>query len=103
MALAWAAPWAYLVRCSGSGGSAMPTMLGKGVYDYREAALLTGLKQGRVREWFRVRPVKARRPPVFRSDYEPVDGNYAISFLDLIDVFVAGQLREHGVSLQTLR
>src|SRR5207245_2653193 len=26
-----------------------------------------------------------------------------ISFLDLIDVFVAGQLREHGVTLQTLR
>lgn len=32
-----------------------------------------------------------------------MDGSRAISFLDLVDVFVAGQLREHGVSLQTVR
>jgi uncharacterized protein (DUF433 family) len=78
-------------------------MLGKGVYGFHEAAFLTGLKEERVREWFRKRPSGARRRPIFQSDYEPVDGDRAISFLDLIDVFVAGQLREHGVSLQTLR
>lgn len=81
----------------------MGTMLGNGVYGYREAARLTGLKPACVREWFRSRPGDAKRPPVFSSDYKPVDGGRAISFLDLIDVFVAGQLREHGVSLQTLR
>lgn len=81
----------------------MVTMLGNGVYGYREAARLTGLKRECVREWFRTRSADAKRYPVFLSDYESLDGGRAISFLDLIDVFVAGQLREHGVSLQTLR
>lgn len=81
----------------------MGTILGNGVYAYSEAARLTGLKWACIREWFRTRSDDAKSQPVFRSDYEPVDGDRAISFLDLIDVFVAGQLREHGVSLQTLR
>ena len=41
--------------------------------------------------------------PVFRSDYPAVGGDRAISFHDLIELFVAGQLRDRGVSLQTLR
>ncbi len=32
-----------------------------------------------------------------------MDGDYAISFHDLIEVYVAGQLRDHGVALQTVR
>ena len=74
----------------------MTALLGNGVYTFREAARLTGLKPSRVREWF-------RRKPIFHSDYEPVDGDIAISFHDLVDVFVAGQLREHGVTMQTVR
>lgn len=81
----------------------MGVMLGNGVYGYREASRLTGLKKERIREWFRIRSAAPQRRPVFCSDYEPVDRDRAISFFDLIDVFVAGQLREHGVSLQTLR
>src|SRR5207245_10786935 len=78
-------------------------MLGQGVYSVAEAARLTGLKPARIREWFRGRTRRHSRKPVFLGDYEPVDGDFAISFLDLIDVFVAGQLREHGVLLRTLR
>jgi uncharacterized protein (DUF433 family) len=81
----------------------MPVELGHGFYNLAEASKLTGLKPSRVREWFRGRLSQPHRTPVFRSEYEPVDGDYAISFLDLIELFVAGQLREHGVSLQTLR
>ena len=81
----------------------METVLGLGVYGFGEAARLTGLKRGRVREWFRGRNTGGTQGPLFLGDFEPVDGEYALSFLDLIDVFVAGQLREHGVSLQTLR
>lgn len=81
----------------------MGTMLGNGVYGYHEAARLTGLKRERVREWFRIRDDQKKHRPIFLSDYESVEGDRAISFFDLIDVFVAGQLREHGVSLQTLR
>lgn len=74
----------------------MVAKLGNGVYTFTEAARLTGLSTTRVREWF-------RRRPVSHGDYAPVDGDLAISFLDLIDVFVAGQLREHGVSMPTVR
>jgi len=81
----------------------MRTMLGNGVYGYREAARLTRVKRACIREWFRIRAARAKWLSVFRSDYKPVERDHAISFLDLIDVFVTGQLREHGVSLQTLR
>jgi uncharacterized protein (DUF433 family) len=81
----------------------MVSVLGNGVYGYSEAAMLTQLAPDRVREWFRNRPTGSKRTPIFRGDYEPIEGDRAISFLDLIDVFVAGQLRSHGVSLQTLR
>lgn len=76
---------------------------GQGVYTFTEAARLTALKPARVREWFRGRAQGEVRRPVFSSDYEPVGGDHAISFLDLVDVYVAGQLREHGVSLRTVR
>jgi uncharacterized protein (DUF433 family) len=78
-------------------------ILGHGIYSLPEAARLTGLKPKRVREWFLGRPRDEARKPVFRSDYQSVGGDRAISFHDLIELFVAGQLRERGVSLQTLR
>ena len=78
-------------------------ILGHGVYSLPEAARLTRLKPQRVREWFQGPASGPARRPVFLSDYPPVDGDRAISFHDLIELFVAGQLRDHGVSLQTLR
>jgi uncharacterized protein (DUF433 family) len=77
-------------------------VLGRGVYTFKEAARYTTLKESRVREWFRHRP-DVGRDAVFVSDYEPVEGDHAVSFYDLIDVYVAGHLRDHGVSLQTIR
>ena len=74
----------------------MTAILGRGVYSFAEAARLTGLPHVRVLEWF-------RRKPVFNGDFSSVKGDFAISFYDLIDLYVAGQLREHGVSLQTVR
>jgi uncharacterized protein (DUF433 family) len=79
------------------------SVLGNGIYTFPEAARLTQLRPGRVREWFRGRSSGHDRSPVFSGDYPPVDGDCAISFYDLVDVFVAGQMREYGVSLQTLR
>jgi uncharacterized protein (DUF433 family) len=78
-------------------------ILGHGVYSLPEAARLTGLNRQRVREWFQGRPNEEARKPVFRGDYQSIGGDRAISFYDLIELFVAGQLREHGVSLQSLR
>ena len=78
-------------------------ILGRGVYNLPEAAKLTGLCAQRAREWFLGRPGEASRKAVFRSDYQSVRGDQAVSFHDLIELYVAGQLREHGVSLQSLR
>jgi uncharacterized protein (DUF433 family) len=77
-------------------------LIGQGVYGISEAARLTGLKPSRVREWFRGRPPRGTKP-VFHSDYPPVGGDFAVSFHDLVEVYVSGRLRDHGVSLQTLR
>jgi uncharacterized protein (DUF433 family) len=78
-------------------------ILGHGVYDISEAARFTGLRQARVREWFRERVSHPISRPVFRSDYAGVGEGHSISFLELVEVFVAGQLREHGVSLRSIR
>ena len=77
-------------------------LLGNGVYSFSEAARLTGLRNSRVREWFRGRPSESHRA-VFRSDYEGLTDENLISFMDLIEVFIAGQLREFRVSLQIVR
>lgn len=77
--------------------------LGLGLYDLQEAARLTRLDPKRVRRWFVSPPSEKNRRPVLTSDYSRVQEDTAISFLNLVDVFVFGNLREHGVSLQTLR
>jgi uncharacterized protein (DUF433 family) len=79
----------------------MRIILGHGVYNIPEASKLTRLRPQRVREWFTGRT--AARKPIFKSDYHAVRGDQVISFLDLVELFVAGQLRDHGVSLQALR
>ena len=81
--------------------SSVPNILGRGVYTFADAARLTGLSRTRVREWFVGSGTDRGR--LFSPDYPPEGTAHAISFLDLIDVFVAGQLREHGVSLPTVR
>lgn len=77
--------------------------LGEGVYHLAEAARYTQLHPARVRSWFVPRSDGTRKHPVFHSDYAKVGTDRAISFLDLIDVLVAGQLRELGVSMPTVR
>jgi uncharacterized protein (DUF433 family) len=78
-------------------------ILGNGVYDLAEAAKLTGLRRARVKEWFLGRDAGPDVKPVFRSDHDAINGDLAISFLDLVELFIAGQLRKHGVSLQCIR
>jgi uncharacterized protein (DUF433 family) len=79
--------------------------LGRGVYSLSEAARLTDLRTGRVRDWFRTAENKRGVGGVFKSDYPSVGDDRAISFLDLIEVYIAGRLREASppVSLQHIR
>jgi len=78
--------------------------IGHGIYTFGEAGHLTGLSSRRVRSWFEDRAVAGgssrTRRRVFRSDYGP---GRLISFLDLIEVLVAGHMRELGISLIAVR
>ena len=69
-------------------------MLGQGVYTLAEVSRLTDLHPNRVRAWFKQRSDRSGRGPVFESDYQPIGGDYAVSFLDLIDVLVVGAFRD---------
>lgn len=69
-------------------------MLGQGAYILAEVSRLTQIHPSRVRWWFKHRPDHAGRGPIFDSDYPSAGGDYAVSFLDLIDVLVAGQFRD---------
>ena len=62
--------------------------IGHGVYSLTEAASFTHLRRDRVGEWFQGRSGAPNPRPVFRSDYEVVDGVHSISFLDLVEVFI---------------
>jgi uncharacterized protein (DUF433 family) len=75
--------------------------IGKGLYGFSEAARLTGLPSARLRSWFFSQ--SDFRKPVLTPDYQPVQGSYAISFLDLIDARVASALKETGLSTQKVR
>lgn len=79
------------------------SFLGTGVYGFTEAGRLTHVNPQTVRAWFRGR-YRAKMPVgrgrVFQSQYESAA---VISFLDLIEVLVAGQLRLAGVPLSAIR
>jgi uncharacterized protein (DUF433 family) len=79
-------------------------VIGKGVYNISEASRLTRLRPQRVREWFRGRESASRIiEPAFESDYPVCEGEYAISFLDLIELNIGGKLREANVPLPHIR
>ncbi len=79
-------------------------MLGQGLYTVAEVSRLTDLHPNRVRSWFKQRSDGSGYGPVFESDYQPADGDYAVSFYDLIDVLVAGAFRDQfHVPMQVVR
>lgn len=79
-------------------------MLGQGVYKLAEVSKLTGMYPGRVSYWFKKTPENIRHGPIFQSDYSPIGGDYAVSFLDLIDVLVASQFRDqYKVPMRVVR
>lgn len=76
-------------------------MLGEGVYTLSEVARFTQIHPCRAWSWFKG---SAGHGHIFRSDYKPIDGDYAVSFSDLIDVLVASQFRDiHHVSMRIVR
>ncbi|MCG8512389.1 MAG: hypothetical protein MI741_24490 [Rhodospirillales bacterium] len=77
-------------------------MLGRGAYRVAEAAAYTRTPYSTAYAWFRGRS-KSENPPVFCSDLPKVDGDFAVSFLDMVDLLVVTRFRKAGVSLRTIR
>jgi uncharacterized protein (DUF433 family) len=78
-------------------------MIGNGFYPLSEAARYAGLPSATVRSWFKMRSDGQGHGPLFRSDFDPINGNYAISFLNLIEIYVARFFRSEGVKPPILR
>lgn len=78
-------------------------MLGQGAYRLSDVARYARLPASTVRAWFKERSDSAGRGPIFRADYDPVDDDYAVSFLDLVDAYVARFFRQEGVSPGIIR
>jgi uncharacterized protein (DUF433 family) len=78
-------------------------ILGKGVYDIKEAARITGLDRAKIRRWFRGTGGKRPTSAIFTSDYADVSEGIALSFHDLIELNIGGQFRDRGFSFQYLR
>jgi uncharacterized protein (DUF433 family) len=71
-------------------------LLGSGIYSIAEAARYARLSKGTVRRWFR------GPGALFRMDHDGIDG-FCLSFRNLVELVVAGQLRAVGVPLDKIR
>lgn len=82
--------------------SSESTVLGVGMYPLADVARYCDLNIRRVKTWFVPRSDTVLQP-VFRPTFWKRDGNYTVSFLDLIDAWIAGRLRSEGVTMRTVR
>jgi uncharacterized protein (DUF433 family) len=78
-------------------------VLGHGAYSLSEVARYAEMSPSTIREWFRGRSDGAGRGPVLASDYAAIGKDYAVSFLDLVDAYVAARFREAGVRMSIVR
>jgi uncharacterized protein (DUF433 family) len=78
-------------------------MLELGIYPLADVARFTELPPATVRSWFKPRPDGKGCGPVFDSDFDAVDGDYAVSFLNLIDTYIASFFRLHNVKPEVIR
>jgi uncharacterized protein (DUF433 family) len=78
-------------------------VLGKGVYTLSEVSRYADLPVATLRSWFKPRSDSRGHGPIFRSDYASIDGDYAVSFLNLIEAYVARFFRKEGVQPPVIR
>lgn len=78
-------------------------MLDRGVYTLAEAAKYTGVNPMTLRAWFLPRSDQRGRGPIFQSDYARIDDDFAISFLNLIEAYVASFFRRNKVKHSYIR
>ena len=66
-----------------------------------ETARYAGVPTATIRSWFM--PRAAGASPLFPLGFGSIDGKHVVSFVGLIEAYVAGHLRSAGVKLPTLR
>jgi uncharacterized protein (DUF433 family) len=77
--------------------------LNQGVYTLAEAAQYTHVPVSTLSSWFRQRPDKKGRGPIFKSDWIQAGGDFALSFFNLIEAYVASFLKNHGAKPNDIR
>src|SRR5687768_9257582 len=78
-------------------------MIDEGVYILAEVTQYTGVKPTTLRHWFMRRPDGRGRGPIFRSDYERVGNDFALSFLNLIEAYVASVFKAREIKPAFIR
>ena len=77
--------------------------LAAGFYTVPEAARLIEFGDARrIYGWLRGYP-RSTMGPLLRRDYQPIEGDEELSFLDLMEVRAIEHFRESGVRAKTLR
>jgi hypothetical protein len=84
------------------------TLIGTGIYSVAEAARLSGVSSACIRRWLRgysydTSAGQRDAAPVFSGSYSLIDGEMALSFLDLIEVRVVHALRARKISWKLIR
>jgi len=82
--------------------------VGIGLYTSTEAARLAGVTPQRVVRWLRgyqyaYRGEARQSPPVWNGQIEPLEGSYALGFLDLMELRFVKAFLDFNLSLQTVR
>ena len=77
-------------------------LLDVGIFSVSEAAALLQVKPQRVRGWaFGYANTKGE--PILKNDFGPIDGRYAVSFANLIEMDVIRRFANVGVSVKSMR
>ena len=82
--------------------------IGKGIYSIQDASRLLKVSPVNIRRWIlgyssQKGEGRIQHPPVLSHDFLPIDGNQALSFLDLLQIRFVAAFRDYGVSLQEIR
>lgn len=77
--------------------------LSAGVFSISDVSRYTALPISTVRSWFRGRADGQGRGQLLDSDFGVVRERYVVSFLDLVDMLVAGRFRVLRVSMASVR
>ena len=88
--------------------NAKSTFLNTGIYTIPDAARLTRVSTGRIRRWLRgynfySKDKPHHSPALWSGQLEPIDGSWALGFLDLIEIKCVDSFLKTGIGWTTLR